>query len=323
MTNIKTIATTVLHPRNRHTGRYDLEQLCKENPPLRAFLTTNPKGELTLDFSDPQAVLLLNQALLKHYYQVDFWQIPAGYLCPPIPGRVDYIHYLADLLAQTGNGKIPKGKQVKVLDIGTGANCIYPILGSQSYGWSFVGTDIDPLSVKMAGLIIKSNSNLTPFIKVQLQKDPQAIFAGIIKAQDKFSLTMCNPPFHSSMENALAGTARKIKNLKKDSNKDNNNNNNKKNGKESVTLNFAGQENELCCAGGEIAFLKNMIAESKTYGQQVCWFSSLVSKSENVAPLKKQLKQVGAAHIKVIKMAQGQKISRFIAWSFLQDPQKF
>jgi len=311
MTNNKTITKTVLHPRNLHRDRYDLQQLCKDNPPLSAFLTTNPKGELSLDFSEPQAVLLLNQALLKDFYHVDFWQIPAGYLCPPIPGRVDYIHYLADLLAQTGNGEIPKGKQVKVLDIGTGANCIYPILGSQSYGWSFVGTDIDPLSVKMAKLIIKSNNNLNSFIKIQLQKNQHAIFAGIIKPKDKFTLTMCNPPFHASMEKALAGSTRKVNNLNKDSRK------------QSVTLNFAGQESELCCVGGEIAFLKNMIKESKDYAQQVCWFSSLVSKSENVGPLKKQLEQLGAAHVKVIKMAQGQKVSRFIAWSFLSHPQFF
>ncbi|WP_372881908.1 23S rRNA (adenine(1618)-N(6))-methyltransferase RlmF [Psychromonas sp.] len=311
MTNNKTVTKTLLHPQNLHRGNYDFELLGKDNAPLRALLTTNPKGELTLDFSEPQAVLLLNQALLKHYYQVDFWQIPVGYLCPPIPGRVDYIHYLADLLAQTGNATIPEGKQVKVLDIGTGANCIYPILGSRSYGWSFVGTDIDPLSVKMAQLIVKSNSNLKPFIKVERQKNPQDIFAGIIKAKDKFTLTMCNPPFHSSMEKAFAGTARKIKNLNKDRDQ------------QSVTLNFAGQENELCCTGGEIAFLKKMVAESKVYAQQVCWFSSLVSKSENVAPLKKLLQQLGAVHVKVIKMAQGQKISRFIAWSFLEKPQDF
>ncbi|MFT6928360.1 MAG: 23S rRNA (adenine1618-N6)-methyltransferase, partial [Psychromonas sp.] len=204
-----------------------------------------------------------------------------------------------------------EGKQIKVLDIGTGANCIYPILGSQSYGWSFVGTDIDPLSVKMANLIIKSNAVLKPFIKVQLQKNKQAIFAGVIKAKDKFTLTMCNPPFHASMEKALAGSSRKIKNLSKDQNNP------------SQVLNFAGQEGELCCAGGEIAFLKQMIQESKDYALQVCWFSSLVSKSENVATLKKELEKAGAAHVKVIKMAQGQKVSRFIAWTFLLQPQDF
>ena len=312
MKHNKTVKKNVLHPRNLHQGRYDFPQLVKQCPALKTYLQTNPKGELTLDFSDPQAVLLLNQALLKEFYKVDFWQIPEGYLCPPIPGRADYIHYLADLLAETFSGEIPTGKKVKVLDIGTGANCIYPIIASQSYGWSVIGSDIDPLSVKMAELIIKSNANLKPFVKVQLQNNKQAIFAGIIKPKDKFLLTLCNPPFHASMEKALAGTSRKIHNLNKNSNNV---------GK--IKLNFGGQESELCCAGGEIAFLKNMVKESKDYAQQVCWFSSLVSKAENIAPLKKQLEQVGAKQIKVIKMAQGQKVSRLIAWSFLTHPHTF
>jgi 23S rRNA (adenine1618-N6)-methyltransferase len=318
MKHKSTVTKKTLHPRNLHQGRYDFQQLVKQCPALKAYLQTNPKGELTLDFSDPQAVLLLNQALLKQFYNVDFWQLPEGYLCPPIPGRADYIHYLADLLGETFSGEIPTGKKVKVLDIGTGANCIYPILASQSYGWSVVGSEIDPVSVKMADLIIKSNANLTPYIKVRLQKNEQAIFNGIIKAKDKFLLTLCNPPFHASMEKALAGTARKINNLNKnnkhlDSNKS----------AIKIKLNFGGQENELCCAGGEIAFVKKMVKESKEFAQQVCWFSSLVSKAENVAPLKKQLEQIGAKHIKVIKMAQGQKVSRLIAWSFLTEPNTF
>jgi 23S rRNA (adenine1618-N6)-methyltransferase len=314
MKHKNTVIKKSLHPRNLHKGRYDFPQLIKQCTALNTYLQTNPKGELTVDFSEPQAVLLLNQALLKQFYKVDFWQLPEGYLCPPIPGRADYIHYLADLLGETFNGEIPTGKKVKVLDIGTGANCIYPILASQSYGWSVIGSDIDPISVKMADLIIKSNANLTPYIKVRLQKNEQAIFNGIINAKDKFLLTLCNPPFHASMEKALAGTSRKINNLNK---------NNKNSDAREIKLNFGGQESELCCAGGEIAFLKNMIKESKNFALQVCWFSSLVSKSDNVAPLKKQLEQIGAKHIKVIKMAQGQKVSRLIAWSFLTEPNTF
>ncbi|WP_028864872.1 23S rRNA (adenine(1618)-N(6))-methyltransferase RlmF [Psychromonas aquimarina] len=298
-----------LHPRNLHQGSYDFTRLTAACPALNPFVTVNPKGQATINFSDPQAVLLLNQALLKCFYDVDFWQIPEGYLCPPIPGRADYIHYLADLLAETFNGEIPSGKKIKALDIGSGANCIYPIIGSQSYGWSFVGSDIDPLSVKTASLIVKSNAGLKDRIKLILQKNDQAIFSGIIKKQDKFVFSMCNPPFHASMDKALAGSTRKMNNLNK--------------GKAAaVKLNFGGQENELCCAGGEIAFLKLMSSESKNYAGQVCWFSSLVSKSENIAPLKKLLAQLGAEQVKVIKMSQGQKVSRLIAWSFLTQEEQ-
>jgi len=310
MTKNKSKPAASLHPRNLHQGSYDFAKLTQVCPALAPFVTANPKGLATINFSDPKAVLSLNQALLKCFYDVDFWQIPEGYLCPPIPGRADYIHYLADLLAETFNGAVPSGKQIKGLDIGTGANCIYPIIGSQSYGWSFVGTDIDPLSVKMAELIVKSNSNLKNFIKVKQQKNEKAIFEGIIPSRDKFVFTMCNPPFHASMEKALAGSVRKMNNL------------NKGKAAAPVELNFGGKENELCCAGGEIAFLKQMSAESKNYARQVCWFSSLVSKSENISPLKTLLTKLGAEQIKVIKMSQGQKISRLIAWSFLSPAEQ-
>ena len=293
---------TGLHPRNIHQGNYDFAALCAALPCLSEFVFENQYKTQTIDFSNANAVLCLNQALLKCFYGVDFWQLPQGYLCPPIPGRADYIHALADLI--TTEQGIPKGKQVKVLDIGMGANCIYPIIGSQSYGWSYVGTDIDPVSIKMAGLIVQSNKNLKPFIKLRLQKDKQSIFNRVIKETDKFTLTMCNPPFHASMEKAQAGSARKVSNL------------NKGRSPKKVSLNFAGQENELCCAGGEIAFLKQMVNESVNFAQQVTWFSSLVSKSENVTPLKKLLTQLNAKQVKVVKMAQGNKISRFIAWSF-------
>jgi len=302
MEKSRTVKKSLLHPRNLHHGSYDFTLLCAACPQLSPLVIHNPNGQPTINFSDPNAVLMLNQALLKYFYKIDFWQIPAGYLCPPIPGRADYIHYLADLLAQ--GGEVPRGKQVKVLDIGTGANCIYPIIGSQSYGWTFVATDIDPIAIKMADLIVKSNRNLTASVKLVVQKNHRSIFDGIIKKQDKFSLTLCNPPFHASMELALAGNARKVNNLSKGQNV------------AYSGLNFGGQENELCCVGGEIAFLKQMCKESQGYGQQVHWFSSLVSKSENIAPLKKLLVGLGAKQVKVIEMSQGQKISRLLAWRF-------
>ena len=311
MANTPKNTKNILHPRNKHRGSYDFDLLCQALPALTEFVFTNQYGTLSIDFSDAKAVLALNQALLKQFYDVDFWQLPEGYLCPPIPGRADYIHGLADLLTNE-KGEIPTGKHIKILDIGMGANCIYPIIGSQSYGWSFVGTDIDPVSVKMAGLIVKSNKNLNPFIKLRLQKDKKSIFNNIIKSNDKFALTMCNPPFHASMDKAQAGSARKVTNL----NKSKGTQPLSKQSQQKVSLNFAGQENELCCAGGEIAFLKQMATESVGFSEQVKWFSSLVSKSENVTPIKTLLAQLGAKQVKVIKMAQGNKVSRFIAWSF-------
>ncbi len=123
-----------LHPRNRHNGRYDLATLCQVTPELTQFLTLTPGGEQSVDFANPQAVKALNKALLAHFYAVKNWDIPDGFLCPPVPGRADYIHHLADLLGET-SGTIPAN--ASILDIGVGANCIYPLIGVHEYGWRF------------------------------------------------------------------------------------------------------------------------------------------------------------------------------------------
>lgn len=317
-----------LHARNPHQGRYDLNVLSDTSPELKVYLRPNPKGDQTIDFSDDQAVLCLNKALLAHYYHVEHWQIPAGYLCPPIPGRADYIHYLADLLAESnraGNkdNSYPTGKKIRVLDIGTGANCIYPIIGSQSYRWQFVGSDTDALAIKTASLIVQSNPCLTKRIKLVHQKDTESIFKGVIKPQDRFDLSMCNPPFHASMEEAQAGSQRKWQNLNKDKTVMNSGLADKHgSNKKPPKLNFGGQQSELWCPGGELAFLERMAKESVGFADQVCWFTSLVSKKENIKPLTQALNRVGVQQCKVINMSQGQKVSRLIAWSFLSDSQQ-
>lgn len=306
--NGKNPSSGSLHPRNPHQGRYDLNVLTTVCPELKSHLILNPKGEQTVNFANEDAVRLLNQALLAQYYQVLHWNIPTGYLCPPIPGRADYVHYAADLL--TG-----KKNNAKVLDIGTGANCIYPIIGSRSYGWKFVASDIDPVAVSAANLIVDSNAVLKNKIKVLQQKNQKSIFSGIIGPHDLFDLTLCNPPFHASLAEANAVTERKTHNL--------NRHKVKYNGQQAIAegRNFGGQKAELWCEGGELAFLKRMINESQNFSEQVMWFTSLVSKSENVKPLKKLLNQIGAKQVKVVSMSQGQKVSRLIAWSFLTSEQ--
>ncbi|MBU3002989.1 23S rRNA (adenine(1618)-N(6))-methyltransferase RlmF [Paraglaciecola arctica] len=301
------------HSRNLHKENYPLAQMVQSYPALRPYLITKPDGGLSIDFADASAVKTLNAALLAHYYQVEFWDIPKGYLCPPVPGRADYVHYLADLLALDNNVVIPNGKTTKGLDIGTGANLIYPIIASRSYGWQMVGTDIDPVSIKSANTIIAANKVLTDHVKVRRQKQPQSIFAGVVKANEHFAFCMCNPPFHQSAEQANAGSQRKVKNLAKNKfkrgvNPDRN--------PTKTNLNFAGQANELWCEGVELRFIQRMIAESQEFAQQITWFSSLVSKKDNLPLIYKSLREQGVRDLKTVDMAQGQKISRFVAWRF-------
>jgi 23S rRNA (adenine1618-N6)-methyltransferase len=311
---IKTIKNN-LHPRNVHKHGYDFTELALISPQLKPFIFTNKYQSLTIDFSKADAVKALNLALLKQYYRITFWDIPQGYLCPPIPGRIDYLHYLADLLKATNNNKIPNGEQIIAVDIGTGASCIYPLLGYQQYKWHFIATDINPVSIEYANQNIKANGITHDAINCVLQNEVDVIFKNVLQVDKRYDLTMCNPPFHRSKTEAIRGSQQKWTNLKKDLQ-----NNNKSN--QAVNLNFGGQNAELWCAGGELAFIRKIINESRYYQQQVLWFTCLVSKKDNLSAIKQSLKKAKVAEFTVINMAQGQKTSRFIAWSYLNKEQK-
>ncbi|ADL56162.1 23S rRNA (adenine(1618)-N(6))-methyltransferase RlmF [Gallionella capsiferriformans] len=294
---VRPVSAEKLHPRNPHRGRYDFRQLIAASPELAVFVSINPYGDESIDFADPAAVRALNRALLIQYYDIQGWDIPAHYLCPPIPGRADYLHYLADLLAE--GGVVPSG--VRVLDIGTGANCIYPLVGQRTFGWQFVGSDIEPAALANAQRILDANPDLSGAIELRLQRSPQSIFNGVVKPGEIFDLTLCNPPFHASLAEANLGTGRKWKNLGKGA---------------SRALNFGGQGAELWCRGGEEAFVCRMIAES---AQVNClWHSSLISKSSSLPGVYRALNNAGVQEVRTIEMAQGQKKSRFVAWTFYE-----
>ncbi len=118
-----------LHSRNKNRERYDLSALTISNPELKNFIMPNKFGVESVDFSNPLAVKLLNKALLNQYYGIKNWEFPDENLCPPIPGRADYIHHIADLLGENNFGTIPIGDKITCLDVGLGASCIYPIIG--------------------------------------------------------------------------------------------------------------------------------------------------------------------------------------------------
>ncbi|HEY6093395.1 MAG TPA: 23S rRNA (adenine(1618)-N(6))-methyltransferase RlmF [Gallionellaceae bacterium] len=298
---------TTLHPRNPHRGRYDFPRLVAASPALAPFVTLNAYGDESIDFADPAAVKALNRALLQQVYGVKAWDIPPQYLCPPIPGRADYLHFLADLLAACNGGVIPRGDSVRVLDIGVGANCIYPLIGQCEYGWRFVGSDVDPVAIANAQRIVDANG-LGAAVELRLQPSAAAIFRGVVQADEVFDLTMCNPPFHASLAEAAAGTQRKWRNLGHAGGK-----------AKAPLLNFGGQGAELHCAGGEEAFVRRMIAESAALRGRCLWFTTLISKSASLPGVYRALKQAGALQHRTLEMAQGQKRSRLVAWTFLDE----
>ena len=301
-----------LHPRNKHGGRYDFKLLVGANPELAAFVAPNAYGDDSIDFANPDAVRALNRALLRQMYGVTGWQLPAQYLCPPIPGRADTLHYLADLLAASNGGVVPYGEAIRVLDIGVGANCIYPLIGHSEYGWSFVGSDIDRTALACAQQTLDANSGKRDTIELRLQTSRSAIFKGILRPDELFDLVMCNPPFHASLDEARAGSTRKWQNLGKAM----------PDGEKPPVLNFGGQFDELCCAGGEEGFISRMIAESAVISNSCLWFTTLVAKATSLPTVYRALKAAGVQRSQTIEMAQGQKKSRIVAWTFLTERQQ-
>jgi 23S rRNA (adenine1618-N6)-methyltransferase len=300
---------TRLHSRNKNREPYDLRALSKISPELATYVRPNKFGADSVDFANPVVVKLLNKALLHHYYGIKNWEFPDDNLCPPIPGRADYIHHVADLLSENNFGRVPIGNKITCFDIGVGANCIYPIIGVTEYGWKFIGSDIDPKSITSAQEIVNANASLQGKIECRLQENKKDAFYGIIGKEEIIDVSICNPPFHASAEEAQKGTLRKIKNLS---------------GKIEKTpqLNFAGISNELICDGGEHKFIHNIIRESKKFSKNCYWFSTLVSKQSNLKGIYKSLEKENALEVKTIPMGTGNKSSRIVAWTFLNKEEQ-
>ncbi|WP_160067817.1 23S rRNA (adenine(1618)-N(6))-methyltransferase RlmF [Sphingobacterium bovisgrunnientis] len=289
-----------MHKRNKHLHGYDLKKLKAAYKGLSShIIQLNEKD--TIDFSNPKSVLELNKALLIADYKLKYWNIMPNSLCPAVPGRADYIHHLADLLATTNNGEIPTGKDVKILDIGTGSSVIYPIIGAQEYNWDFIGTEIDRGSIQQGEVNVNKNIWLKKKIKLRFQDERENILDGIMFPEDKFDAVISNPPFFKSREDNWTKSTKKFQNLKK--------------GTEAPTVqNFAGHPNELWCSGGEKAFITKLIYDSQKYKKQIKWTTSLVSSKDHLKPLISVLEYHKAAQVEVIEMTQGQKKMRILAW---------
>jgi 23S rRNA (adenine1618-N6)-methyltransferase len=298
-----------LHPRNRNRDRYDVAALVTCLPDLAAFVKKSKSGNDTIDFAKPEAVKLLNRALIMHYYGLKAWDFPDKNLCPPVPGRADYIHFIADVLRENHFGAIPKGSQVKCLDVGVGASAIYPIVGIVEYGWSFIGSDVSEESLTAAEAIQADNPLLKNNLDLRLQAEGQRVFHGILKPTDFVDAVLCNPPFHASAEDALQGSLRKTRNLSGGKQK-------------SPMLNFSGVSKELIFEGGEVKFIQTMMRESRNFSKNVFWFSSLVSKQSHLKSLYQELKTIKPVEIKTIPMGTGNKSTRILAWTFLSKEER-
>lgn len=281
-----------VHPRNRYQGPHDFPALARYVPALAKHFTTTPDGRRSLDFTSPDAVRHLNRALLLRDYGLGHWDLPPGHLVPGVPGRLDYVHVLADLIG-------PDRPDVIGLDVGTGASLIYPILATHEYGWRMVGTDVYPPSLKIARALVKFNPRLTGKVLLRHQPSATDVFRSVILPHETFAFTMCNPPFFASPEEAGKAAAKKWQKLGADA---------------GARLSFEGKGNELWAPGGEPDFLRRMIRQSADYAEQVEWFTTLVSKKGYLKIADRELDRVKPKERRVINVGQGGKRRRVLAW---------
>ncbi len=275
-----------MHKRNLHRHGYKFDRLVKAQPTLEKYIIASTAGEKTIDFSNSEAVLELNKALLALHYDVSNLKLPDHALAPAIPGRADYIHHIADLVG--------KGDK-KGLDVGCGASAIYCLLGNAIYNYKMVGVDVDDLSVEFA----KKNTSKNDQLEIRHQVNRSSILKGVINKDERFDFTMCNPPFYASEEEAIKANLKKQTNL----------------GTQESNRNFAGLSHELWCNGGEALFVKRMIKESMTVKDQVRWFTCLLSRKQHLDKPIKQITKLKGRY-EVVPMNTGNKDSRFLAWTF-------
>jgi len=337
------------HKRNSFQGSYDINRLTAAHPALHPHIIIQAhSGRQTVNWSNPESVRVLNTALLVADYGIHPQYadlLPMGALFPPVPGRADYVHHMADLLQRSNNdGNIPLGRQVVGVDIGTGASCIYPILATSIYGWRMIASEIDPTSIRSARDIVTANA-LEELIDVRTQERSSRIFDGVLHRGEVVDFTMCNPPFYTSKGAFQAENARKLRGLSRSNQSRRNvvrsmpafNSTTTSESSTGMSNNFGGNDNELWCNGGEVSFVKNMIRESELYQDKCLWFTSLVSRKDNLPKIESIMnikgksrrksgrrvrRQVDVQAVQHMSIGSGHKSSTIIMWSFLDEKQR-
>lgn len=331
-------------PRNSFQGTYDMDRLVSCYLTLSSHVIKGPTGRPTVNWADPTAVRALNTALLVADYNVNpsySYILPNDALVPPIPGRADYVHHIADLLHKcisNHDAEIPKGSGVIGFDIGTGASCIYSTIATSVYGWRMIASDINITPIESARRIVKANGH-DDFIDIRHQKSDTSIFDGILEEQDeRIDFCMCNPPFYYNREEFLAENARKLKGLAKSRGrgqlkvKDLNKVANKKGDQVMASSNnFGGLESEIICKGGEVRFVKRIFNESKMYWNKCLWFTTLVSRNDNLKKIKSNMKKKrrrirkGDREVKMIDqipIGAGKKRSNILLCTFMDEDER-
>ena len=289
-----------MHPKNRYRyERPDFRRFVEICPEFRQYTTTSSTedGHVSVDFRNWDAC----RELVRLQFQEDFgisWTIPKPHLVPPIANRLNYLCFIHDLISLwSPEPKNRASYEYKVLDIGCGANLVYPLLGAVYFGWSFVGCDVNTDALRIAATNRDANPSISPCIilkKVASQpcqgnNGTRGIIGSCLDDDDTFDACVCNPPFFSNFSDM---------------------------GQNPLT-NYGGTSMEMVYPGGEESFVIEMIQDSAQHKHSIAWFSTMVGKKQTLKHAKKLLYSLGNTCIRTHELVQGTTHRWVISWSFV------
>eukprot|EP00466_Bigelowiella_natans_P017952 jgi/Bigna1/88320/estExt_fgenesh1_pg.C_300147 len=277
-----------MHPRNIYSGKEpDYKELAQKFDFFATHMRVNPDtGRPYIRFNDPKATIALTRALLKKDFNLE-WQIPPGRLCPPVPNRLNYVLWLQDLLKLNKPSK--ENQPVVGIDIGTGANCIYPLLGtSLCKSWSFIATDADEKALEIAKMNVDANHLQS---RIQLRKvDQSARLQAALKSEDgdQIAFCMCNPPFFGSTLDI----------------------------KQTNDATLVGTKEELVCEGGEEKFVEGIIQDSIRLKHRVRWYTTMLGKKSSVKTVLRMLREADVKNVVTTAFLQGRTSRWGVGWCY-------
>ncbi|GAV84273.1 Methyltransf_10 domain-containing protein [Cephalotus follicularis] len=329
-----------IHPKNKYSNNPpDFALLASLYPSFKPFVFYSRDGRPRIDWTDFNATRELTRILLLHDHGLRWW-IPDGQLCPTVPNRSNYIHWVEDLLSLD---IIPNtntnGDNVRGFDIGTGANCIYPLLGASLLGWRFVGSDVTDVALEWAERNVKSNPHVSELIeirKVQFIKDTNSIEESCSESEMDLNGNMAEEAelLPSSSFDLPCGASTGyygppiLVGVVRDGEKFDFCMCNPPffESMEEAGLNpktsCGGTPEEMVCPGGEKEFITRIIDDSAILRQSFRWYTSMVGRKSNLKFLTSKLWEVGVTTVKTTEFVQGQTCRWGLAWSFVAPDRK-
>ncbi|CAG5136646.1 unnamed protein product [Candidula unifasciata] len=280
-----------MHPRNRYkNSKPSFLHLALKYPDFRAHTTQDASGKVILDFKNADALRALTTCLLKEDFGLSV-ELPADRLVPTLPLRLNYIHWLEDIVGTNEN--------IWGIDVGTGASCVYPLLAAKMNKWHFLATEADPENVFYANKNVAANG-FQEFIYVKKVSAEDILIAPLqtFTVRTQFDFCMCNPPFFADHMEAQAIT-----------------NTRSADRPEASTLSTASPQ-ECIAQGGEVGFVRQMIDESTVLRDKIRVFTSMVGKKSSLAPLKAELLHQKVAKYSTTEFCQGKTMRWGIAWTY-------